>query len=113
MASDLISREALLDSLEEAYRELKKIYDGLQYEDERRICGAQLSTFAELTIRVRKASTVDAEPIRHGTWENYPGHAYRRCSICKTEWEKPKFNIRSNYCPNCGAKMDGGKENGK
>lgn len=61
--SDLISRDALLDSLEEAYTELKEIYDGLQYEDERRICSAQLSTFAELTMRVRKAPTVDAVEV--------------------------------------------------
>ncbi len=46
------------------------------------------------------------EPVRHGKWENYPSHAYRRCSLCKKEWEKPKFNVRANYCPNCGAKME-------
>lgn len=63
MASDLISREALLDSLEEAYKELKKIHDGLQYVDERRICGAQLSTFAEIVLRARKAPSVDAVEV--------------------------------------------------
>lgn len=51
--------------------------------------------------------------VRHGEWENYPSHSYRRCSICKMEWEKPRFNTRSNYCPNCGAKMDGGADNGR
>lgn len=49
--------------------------------------------------------TVDAEPVRHGRWETYPSHAHRRCSVCKAEWDKPKFNIHANYCPNCGAKM--------
>lgn len=55
--------------------------------------------------------SVDAEPVRYGEWENYPSHSYRRCSICKMEWEKPRFNTRLNYCPNCGAKMDKGVQN--
>lgn len=55
---------------------------------------------------INNIKTVDAEPVRHGRWETYPSHAYRRCSVCKTEWDKPKFNIHANYCPNCGAKMD-------
>lgn len=113
MASDLISRKALLDRLEEAYTELKKIYDGLQYEDEKRICGAQLSTFAELTMRVRKAPTVDAEPVRHGEWIDKRSFLYGgcinhwECSVCGYGQ-----NGGSNYCPNCGAKMktDGGKQ---
>lgn len=52
----------------------------------------------------------DAVEVVHGRWENYPGHIYRRCSLCKVEWEKPRFNIRANYCPNCGAKMDAKEE---
>ena len=57
---------------------------------------------------VLDATTIDPESLRpKGRWENYPSHMHRRCSICKVEWEKPRFNIRANYCPNCGAKMDG------
>lgn len=44
---------------------------------------------------------------KHGRWENYPSRAYRRCSVCKVEFDKPKFNVRANHCPNCGAKMGG------
>lgn len=61
---------------------------------------------------IEEAPTIDAEPVRHGEWENYPSHVYRRCSLCKVEWEKPRFNVRVNYCPHCGAKMDGGKQDG-
>lgn len=56
--------------------------------------------------KLQYAPTIDAVPAVHGRWENYPSHAYRRCSMCKAEWEKQKFNIRAKYCPNCGAKMD-------
>ena len=51
-----------------------------------------------------------AEPtveVVHGRWELYPSSMHRRCSVCKMEYDRPKFNVRANYCPNCGAKMDG------
>lgn len=55
--------------------------------------------------------TVDAEPVRHGRWmENGEEYSFRvmrdRCSICGStqgiDW--------MNFCPNCGAKMDGGSD---
>lgn len=48
---------------------------------------------------------VDAEPVRHGHWELIDREEPRRygCSQCKRMvWHE------ENYCPNCGAKMDGG-----
>lgn len=58
------------------------------------------------------ATTVDAEPVRHGEWRiiNVPkkwGGSTMRCSECNTGGTK-----LWNYCPNCGAKMktDGGKQ---
>lgn len=62
----------------------------------------------EITQEIFDAPTIDPESLRpKGRWENYPSHMHRRCSICKVEWEKPRFNIRANYCPNCGADMRG------
>ena len=59
--------------------------------------------------------TIDAEPVRHGRWGETQVIGYdgihpvygKPCSKCgyETELYKP------NYCPNCGAKMDGGKDN--
>ena len=65
--------------------------------------------------------TVDAVPVVHGRWEDIYGGKYDnyrfRCSVCK---EKSLFKEKRNtlgnwitvqaltdYCPNCGAKMDG------
>ena len=57
---------------------------------------------------IAEQKDIDPESLRpKGRWENYPSHLYRRCSVCKVEWEKQRFNIRANYCPNCGAKMEG------
>ena len=46
--------------------------------------------------------TVDAEPVRHGKWIEYPAaDGMNQCSECGVL----RFG-ESNYCPNCGARMD-------
>lgn len=65
----------------------------------------------------------DVAPVRHGRWipltECTNEGVY--CSICKKKvWKsdyaqcskKSRNKLESNYCPNCGAKMDGGIGNG-
>ena len=49
----------------------------------------------------------DVAPVVRGRWEYYPSDAYRRCTACKTEFEKARFSISANCCPNCGARMEG------
>lgn len=60
--------------------------------------------------------TVDAVPVMRGRWEKDPdmrrmdGHIYDyRCSTCHSPANKGCYNNNdrfTNYCPNCGAKMD-------
>ena len=48
--------------------------------------------------------SADVAPVRHGHWEVIDAEEPRRygCSECKRlSWHM------ENYCPNCGAKMDG------
>ena len=63
------------------------------------------------------APTVDAVEVVHGRWiekvdmvESYLAdctEVFYECSVCECA------NIgESPYCPNCGAKMDGGNEDG-
>ena len=53
--------------------------------------------------------TVDAVEVVHGRWIiNCDGY-YPYCSVCK---EEPKHGEMTNYCPNCGAKMDGDGNDG-
>lgn len=66
--------------------------------------------FEALCAAIDKAPTVDAEPVRHGKWIN-AGHdaftQYRRCSCCaRLLANAPAYD----YCPRCGAKMDGGND---
>lgn len=47
----------------------------------------------------------DVAPVKHGQWVFYHYElygCYYECSNCKYE-----SNKKTNYCPNCGAKMDG------
>ena len=58
--------------------------------------------------------TVDAAPVVHGRWIWSEENECWVCSNC----EMSALNnycgnsVDSNYCPNCGAKMDGGNEDG-
>ena len=57
---------------------------------------------------IEEAHTVDAVKV-HGHWYKAPHHPYR-CSNCGEEALLDMYgesHYRSNYCPNCGAKMDG------
>ena len=67
------------------------------------------------TRMVQNAPTVDAVEVVHGEWrvtETIPTlEKQMMCSACRCIWYYPKArwnDIRlTNYCPNCGAKMDG------
>ena len=56
---------------------------------------------------IEQMPTIDAVPVVHGTWvhlANSNCDDFYRCSECKDTW----LGIGGyNYCPNCGAKMDG------
>lgn len=64
---------------------------------------------------INEQPTVDAVPVVHGSWiepshsiVTYIGHIhYATCTSCKrTIALDDEFG---NFCPNCGAKMDGKK----
>lgn len=48
--------------------------------------------------------------VVYGQWEINPDGYYPYCSNCKTE---PKSGKMTNYCPNCGAKMDSDNSTGR
>lgn len=64
----------------------------------------------EMLIAVVDAQpTIEAAPVVHGEWEKTSEYMpIYGCSICK---ERNLFkngdNVFSNFCPNCGARMDG------
>ena len=61
----------------------------------------------EIRDMVSRFPAADVAPVRHGRWLPFHSTAagdIQYCSACEIgcTW-KP------NYCPNCGAKMDGGR----
>lgn len=78
---------------------LKKLDDSIWYN---------VADFNEAWYAVDHAPTVDAVPVRHGRWK-WNGEAFI-CSACgnghkgqPTIMGQPMFE----FCPICGAKMDG------
>ena len=62
---------------------------------------------------IDNAPTIEAEPVRRGRWlTEYGDHIYaglRPMFICCSECGMVTA-VEWHYCPNCGAKMDGGEE---
>lgn len=54
----------------------------------------------------------DVAEVRHGRWmttDAYPHHLY--CSVCYKTYAKNakwvnELDLPTNYCPNCGSRMD-------
>ena len=65
------------------------------------------SGFDEAVTRVEDFPAADVSPVRHGRWEtNSDRPDSLISSICKCGFDMWKHDPH-NYCPNCGAKMDG------
>lgn len=115
--AEYIEREAVLNDLRDSYHELQKIYNGLRYDEERAICGGQLSTFLECILRLKDAPAADVVEVKRGRWENIVYNPVLRkmeatCSSCKVRGEiRVKGNCcgfvvpNSDFCPECGADM--------
>ncbi|MDE5620469.1 MAG: hypothetical protein K2O29_01365 [Ruminococcus sp.] len=80
------------------------------------------ATYELIKERIGNAPTVDAVPVRHGKWKYKNDEDFDYvpcCSICgeadalsRNDYNYHGGKIRdnnSNYCPTCGAKMDGGE----
>lgn len=66
---------------------------------------------------IAKLPTIEAEPVRHGEWitsEMTIDSGCTSCSCCNSEYYIGDLQALEGdndfvmYCPNCGAKMDGG-----
>lgn len=92
--SELIDRQAAID---EAY---DVVVDGEVFKV------VQVETLLALPSAQpdKEQPTIDAVEVRHGEWtyENHGWSSFPKCSCCGE-----MQTIGTNYCPNCGAKMDG------
>lgn len=58
---------------------------------------------------VEQMPTVEAVEVVHGRWEKAEYNGFLRCDKCKDVYINEEWlaDGKWNYCPNCGAKMDG------
>ena len=112
MAKEYIEREAFIKNAETRYcgpcKEIGKDSNGLKC----RACGVD-----EMVGDIEDTPAADVAEVVHGRWmlEREPdGKTYCfHCSACDSGFSHISiYNVGDwNYCPNCGAKMDGGEEN--
>lgn len=59
--------------------------------------------------KIQDIPTGEMAQVRHGRWQTHLGWGWVwRCSCCEYKMgRKEFFKIKRDYCPNCGAKMDG------
>ena len=90
------------------YIERKAIRDALYDADAITMSGVKI---------LNQFPSADVAPVRHGRWVD------NHCTACGMmpmgdemwklcDFEPPRFEKFMDYCPNCGAKMDGGAGNG-
>lgn len=89
---------------------LKKIAHHTVHDSLKRITFEAANTYeqvkGDMFALVQKAPVVDAVEVVHAYWKEHLGEGYTGCSKC----DFIPYNISDNFCPNCGAKMDGGAE---
>lgn len=68
---------------------------------------AERSVYLTARERVQNIPAADVVEVVHGKWDDSLDGITPYCSICG---RSHKLMVRTpNYCPNCGAKMDGGE----
>lgn len=89
--AEYIEREAVL----------KFIENGLNNSDKLKAFGHDA---VEIMAEIQYMPAADVALVRHGRWKRY-GKNLGECSECGEI-----VSVRNNYCPNCGAIMDGGND---
>lgn len=87
----------------------KFIEDGLNNPDKNKAFGHDA---IEIMAEIHYMPAADVVEARHGRWlttDAYPHRLY--CSVCYKTYAKNakwvnELDLPTNYCPNCGARMD-------
>lgn len=78
--------------------------------------GRSIADLTSLKEVLEDTPVADVVEVRHGEWKPkhweggiFDGKMFDECSICGYErfFDDIRFKTTFNYCPNCGAKMDG------
>ena len=104
MPEEYISREAAVKAANEWVSEA---------------CMAPVMRVSRLFDKLAKVPAADVAEVVHGEWlradDDWNSLTTIQCSLCSEEWcfetDDDVSLLNYKYCPNCGAKMDGGADN--
>lgn len=95
------------------YIERERLLRKFNIDDMMNVNGTLIS-LREARETISNFPAADVVPVRHGRWAHsrYENCSEQfemvKCSCCGREAYAMAFYVRDgNYCPNCGAKMDG------
>lgn len=95
------------------YIDREKLLKRFNIDDMMNVNGTLIS-LREAQETISNFPAADVAPVRHGKWvhSRYENCSEQfemvKCSCCGHEAYAIAFYVRGgNYCPNCGAKMDG------
>lgn len=78
-------------------------------------CNSEENRWNDYAIKdiIRHIPAADVAPVKHGHWEYDKHFRFAECSECEAEFyicdlEEISGDGFINFCPYCGAKMDGG-----
>ena len=101
----LIDADALCDKIDNEMQEYDA-YDSCQAKIVSGLLGAEKLVW--------EMPTIEAEPVKHGRWVYDENNMEYSCSECLHEAHvtvnRVYTYLLTDYCPNCGAKMQGGKD---
>ena len=106
MAKEYIEREAFIKNAETRYcgpcKEIGKDSNGLKC----RACWVD-----DMVGDIEDTPAADVAEVVHGRWIDNGSNGYKWAFICSKcgYIDGYPFDDRYNFCPNCGAKMDGGE----
>lgn len=100
--AEYISRKAAIAYIREQSEECQKAFEELGGES-----GIYADAYNDLAEDFYSIPAADVAPVVHARWV-FGGDGCVICSECN---EEESNNNHRNYCPNCGAKMDGGDSN--
>lgn len=112
----LIDVEPIIEDLEREVELCNGALDNMDIvSNTRENLYVERNTIQDLVQELKDEPTIDAVPVKHGEW--IIDGEFIDCSACKQEkWSRVPYEDlvkRFKFCPNCGAKMDGGKDDDK
>ena len=104
--NEYISREAVLKAFKLKVKNPKKDYQR----------GMQDAIDCLIPEVIADIPSADVKPVKHGRWITWDDSGFTKCSCCNSEYyiadlqEVGDSEGFVEFCPNCGAKMDGGEK---